>query len=99
MSQETLDMIEKCAAAGMSVTDTCAICEITETEYAASDEAQKRYSVGRLKTEFAVRQSVVALAQKGDAKMVKLYFDLTHADGHGLTDEEMKEVIRLAEES
>lgn len=98
MDQETLDRIEECAAAGMSVTDTCAICEITETDYAASDEAQKRYSVGRLKTEFAVRQSVVALAQKGDARMVKLYFDLTHADG-GLTKEEMDEVIRLAEKS
>lgn len=99
MDQETLDRIEECAAAGMSVTDTCTICEITETEYADSDEARKRYRLGKLRTELAVRQSVVKLAQNGDARMVKLYFDLTHVDSQGLSDEELEEVIRLAEKS
>lgn len=96
MKDEVLDMIEQCASAGMPVSDTCAICEIDENDYAESEAAQKRYDIGRLKTELAVRQSVVALAKKGDARMVKLYFDLTHGET-SLTQEEIKEVLRLAD--
>lgn len=97
MSPSVLDEIEKCGGAGVSIQDACLICEIAEKDFLASAEAQRRYNIGRLRTEYAVRQSVVELAKKGDARMVKLYFELTRAEG-SLTPEEIQEAMRIAEE-
>lgn len=98
MSPDVLDEIERCGAAGVSVVDAATICEVDEADIIADPEAMRRYRMGRLKTEYAVRQSVVELAKKGDARMVKLYFELTRGE-EDLTQEEMEEALRLADEA
>lgn len=75
MSEETLQAIENCGAAEMPTAETCAIAEITEAEYWASPEAQKRYRIGQLRTKLEMRQAVIKMAKSGNPQMVKVYQD------------------------
>ena len=75
MSEETLQAIENCGAAEMPTAETCAIAEITEAEYWASPEAQKRYRIGQLRTKLEMRQAVIKMAKSGNPQMVKAYQD------------------------
>ena len=75
MSEETLQAIENCGAAEMPTAETCAIAEITEAEYWASTEAQKRYRIGQLRTKLEMRQAVIKMAKAGVPQMVKVYQD------------------------
>ena len=50
MTAETLEAIENCGAAEMPSAETCAIAEISEADFWASPEAQKRYRIGQLRT-------------------------------------------------
>jgi hypothetical protein len=75
MSEETLQAIENCGAAEMPTAETCAIAEITEAEYWASPEAQKRYRIGQLRTKLEMRQAVIKMAKNGNPQMVKVYQD------------------------
>ena len=77
MSEETLQAIENCGAAEMPTAETCAIAEITEAEYWASPEAQKRYRIGQLRTKLEMRQAVIKMAKSGNPQMVKVYQDFT----------------------
>lgn len=72
---ETLQTVEDCGAAEMPIDETCAIVEMTETDFAADKEAVLRYRIGHLKTKLAVRQSVARLAKEGVPTMVKIYLD------------------------
>lgn len=75
MSEETLQAIENCGAAEMPIAETCAIAEITEAEYWANPEAQKRYRIGQLRTKLEMRQAVIKMAKSGNPQMVKVYQD------------------------
>ena len=75
MSEETLQAIENCGAAEMPTAETCAIAEITEAQYWASPEAQKRYRIGQLRTKLEMRQAVIKMAKSGNPQMVKVYQD------------------------
>ena len=75
MSEETLQAIENCGAAEMPTAETCAIAEITEAEYWANPEAQKRYRIGQLRTKLEMRQAVIKMAKSGNPQMVKVYQD------------------------
>ncbi len=75
MSEETLQAIENCGAAEMPTAETCAIAEITEAEFWASPEAQKRYRIGQLRTKLEMRQAVIKMAKSGNPQMVKVYQD------------------------
>ncbi len=75
MSEETLQAIENCGAAEMSIGETCAIAEIAEADYWASQEAQKRYRIGQLRTKLEMRQSIIKMAKSGNPTMVKVYQD------------------------
>ena len=75
MSEETLQAIENCGAAEMPTAETCAIAEITEAQYWASPEAQKRYRIGQLRTKLEMRQAVIKMAKNGNPQMVKVYQD------------------------
>lgn len=75
MSEETLQAIENCGAAEMPTAEMCAIAEITEAEYWASPEAQKRYRIGQLRTKLEMRQDVIKMAKSGNPQMVKVYQD------------------------
>lgn len=75
MSEETLQAIENCGAAEMPIAETCAIGEITEAEYWANPEAQKRYRIGQLRTKLEMRQAVIKMAKSGNPQMVKVYQD------------------------
>lgn len=75
MSEETLQAIENCGAAEMSIGETCAIAEIAEADYWASQEAQKWYRIGQLRTKLEMRQAVIKMAKTGNPQMVKVYQD------------------------
>ena len=75
MSEETLQAIENCGAAEMPTAETCAIAEITEAQYWASPEAQKRYRIGQLRTKLEMRQAIIKMAKSGNPAMVKVYQD------------------------
>lgn len=75
MSEDTLQAIENCGAAEMPTAETCAIAEITEAEYWANPEAQKRYRIGQLRTKLEMRQAVIKMAKSGNPQMVKVYQD------------------------
>lgn len=75
MSEETLQAIENCGAAEMSIGETCAIAEIAEADYWASQEAQKRYRIGQLRTKLEMRQAIIKMAKSGNPAMVKVYQD------------------------
>ena len=75
MSEETLQAIENCGAAEMPTAETCAIAEITEAEYWADTEAQRRYRIGQLRTKLEMRQAVIKMAKSGNPQMVKVYQD------------------------
>ena len=75
MSEETLQAIENCGAAEMPTAETCAIAEITDAEFWASPEAQKRYRIGQLRTKLEMRQAVIKMAKSGNPQMVKVYQD------------------------
>lgn len=75
MSEETLQAIENCGAAEMPTAETCAIAEITEADYWASPEAQKRYRIGQLRTKLEMRQAIIKMAKSGNPAMVKVYQD------------------------
>ena len=73
MTEETLQIIEDCGAAVMTIGETCLIAEIAEAEYFDDDEAKKRYRKGLLKTRFDVRQAVFKLAKAGNPQALKTY--------------------------
>ena len=75
MSEETLQAIENCGAAEMPTAETCAIAEITEAEYWADTEAQRRYRIGQLRTKLEMRQAIIKMAKSGTPAMVKVYQD------------------------
>ena len=75
MSEETLQAIENCGAAEMPTAETCAIAEITEAEYWADTEAQRRYRIGQLRTKLEMRQAIIKMAKSGNPAMVKVYQD------------------------
>ena len=81
MSEETLQAIENCGAAEMPAAETCAIAEITEADFWASPEAQKRYRIGQLRTKLEMRQAIIKMAKTGNAAMVKVYQDFTAENG------------------
>ena len=81
MSEETLQAIENCGAAEMPAAETCAIAEITEADFWASPEAQKRYRIGQLRTKLEMRQAIIKMAKSGNPAMVKVYQDFTAENG------------------
>ena len=75
MTAETLEAIENCGAAEMPSAETCAIAEISEADFWASPEAQKRYRIGQLRTKLEMRQAIIKMAKSGNPAMVKVYQD------------------------
>ncbi len=79
MSQEEqadpLQVFEDCGAAEMPSAETCAIAEISEADFWASPEAQKRYRIGQLRTKLEMRQAIIKMAKSGNPAMVKVYQD------------------------
>lgn len=59
----------------MPSAETCAIAEISEADFLASPEAQKRYRIGQLRTKLEMRQAVIKMAKSGNPQMVKVYQD------------------------
>ena len=80
MTKDTLEAIENCGAAEMPIAETCAIAEITEADYWADEEAQKRYRIGQLKSKLEIRQAVIKMAKAGTPQMVKVYQDFVTAN-------------------
>ena len=75
MNDETLQAVENCGAAEMPIPETCAIAEISEANYWADENAQKRYRIGQLRTKLEMRQAVIKMAKAGTPQMVKIYQD------------------------
>ena len=75
--EDTLKTLEDCGAAEMPLAETCAIAEITEADYWASLDAQKRYRIGQLRTKLEMRQAIIKMAKSGNPAMVKVYQDFT----------------------
>ena len=75
MNDETLQAIENCGAAEMPIPEACAIAEISEADYWADENAQKRYRIGQLRTKLEMRQAVIKMAKAGTPQMVKIYQD------------------------
>lgn len=75
MTAEALEAIENCGAAEMPIAETCAIAEISEADYWADENAQKRYRIGQLKSKLEIRQAVIKMAKAGTPQMVKVYQD------------------------
>ncbi len=73
--EDTLKTLEDCGAAEMPTAETCAIAEISEADYWASPEAQKRYRIGQLRTKLEMRQAIIKMARSGNPAMVKVYQD------------------------
>ena len=73
----TMKTLEDCGAAEMPAAETCAIAEITEADFWASPEAQKRYRIGQLRTKLEMRQAIIKMAKAGNPAMVKVYQDFT----------------------
>lgn len=77
----TLKTLEDCGAAEMPAAETCAIAEITEADFLASPEAQKRYRIGQLRTKLEMRQAIIKMAKTGNSAMVKVYQDFAAENG------------------
>ncbi|MBQ3808351.1 MAG: hypothetical protein II840_10405 [Kiritimatiellae bacterium] len=75
MTAEALEAIENCGAAEMPIAETCAIAEISEADYWADENAQKRYRIGQLRSKLEIRQAVIKMAKAGTPQMVKVYQD------------------------
>lgn len=75
MTADALEAIENCGAAEMPIAETCAIAEISEADYWADENAQKRYRIGQLKSKLEIRQAVIKMAKAGTPQMVKVYQD------------------------
>lgn len=73
--EDTLKTLEDCGAAEMPTAETCAIAEISEADFWASQEAQKRYRIGQLRTKLEMRQAIIKMAKSGNPAMVKVYQD------------------------
>lgn len=59
----------------MPIAETCAITEISEAQYWADQNAQRRYRIGRLRSKMEIRQAVIKMAKAGVPQMVKVYQD------------------------
>lgn len=75
LDEDTLKTLEDCGAAEMPAAETCAIAEISEADFWASPEAQKRYRIGQLRTKLEMRQAIIKMAKSGNPAMVKVYQD------------------------
>lgn len=73
--EDTLKTLEDCGAAEMPSAETCAIAEISEADYWADENAQKRYRIGQLRTKLEMRQAIIKMAKSGNPAMVKIYQD------------------------
>ena len=73
--EDTLQTLEDCGAAEMPAAETCAIAEISETDFWANPEAQKRYRIGQLRTKLEMRKAIIKIAKSGNPAMVKVYQD------------------------
>ena len=78
MTAEALEAIENCGAAEMPIAETCAIAEISEADYWAHENAQKRYRIGQLKSKLEIRQAVIKMAKAGTPLMVKVYQEFVY---------------------
>ena len=77
LDEDTLKTLEDCGAAEMPAAETCAIAEISEADFWASPDAQKRYRIGQLRTKLEMRQAIIKMAKSGNPAMVKVYQDFT----------------------
>lgn len=75
LTDEELQNVENCGAAEMPIAETCAITEITEAQYWADQNAQRRYRIGQLRSKMEIRQAVIKMAKAGVPQMVKVYQD------------------------
>ena len=73
--EDTLKTLEDCGASEMPSAETCAIAEISEADYWADENAQKRYRIGQLRTKLEMRQAIIKMAKSGNPAMVKIYQD------------------------